>query len=115
MHLQFNSRVATQQLQLKIQGTSGKFIRRLIEIRGNYRKEQLHSRTKKTFGWLDKKTVALQRVKENKIVGSSIGLQVVGDWTFGKVRPPPKREKAQKTAGAPEPLEPLIHSETLTD
>jgi hypothetical protein len=45
-------------------------------------KGQLHSRTKKIFGKLGKKTVALQMVRENRILGSSIGLQEVGDWTF---------------------------------
>jgi hypothetical protein len=47
------------------------------------------------------------------MVGSSIGLQDVGDWTFWKVRPPPKRKKNQKTAGDPESLEPLLHPEIL--
>jgi hypothetical protein len=77
-------------------------------------KDQLHSRTKKTFGRLGKKTVALQMVTEIRIFGSSPGLQV-GDWTFWKVRPPPKRKKVQKTAGDPESLEPLLHTETLID
>jgi hypothetical protein len=51
MHLQFNmgrdNRVARQRLQLKSQGTSANIIRKLVEIRDNYRKEQLHPRTKK--------------------------------------------------------------------
>jgi hypothetical protein len=60
------------------------------------------------FGRLGKKTVGLQKVKENRIVGSSIGLREVGDWTFWKVRPPPKRKKAQTRAGNPESFETLI-------
>jgi hypothetical protein len=35
-----------------------------------------------------------------------VRLQDVGDWTFWKVRPPPKHKQAQKTAGDPESLEP---------
>jgi hypothetical protein len=105
MHLKFNmgkeKRIARKQLQLKIQGTSDRIIRKLIEIKDQGLKGQLHSRKKKTFGRLGKKTIALQMVMENRIVGSSIGLQDVGDWTFWKVRPPPKRKKAQETAGDP--------------
>jgi hypothetical protein len=118
MHPEFNmgsdNRVARKQLQLKIQGTSDKCIRKHIEIKNQDRKEQLHSRTKKIFGRLGKKTVARQMVRENRVIGSSIGLKDVGDWTFWKVRPPPKRKKAQKTAGDPESLGSLLHSETLT-
>jgi hypothetical protein len=99
-----DNRVARRQLQLKIEGTSDKFIRKLIEIKDNYWKEQLHSRTKKTFNRLGNKTVPLQRVRENR--KSSIGLQDVGDWTVWKVRPPLKRKKEQETAGDLELLEP---------
>jgi hypothetical protein len=42
-----DTRVARQQLQPKIQRISDKFIRKLREVRDNYRKEQLHPRTKK--------------------------------------------------------------------
>jgi hypothetical protein len=56
------------------------------------------SEDEETFDRLGKKTVARQRVRENRIVGSSIGLQDVGDWTFWKVRPPPKRKRKRKTA-----------------
>jgi hypothetical protein len=109
-----DNRVARKQLQPKTEGTSDKFIRKLLKIKDEDLKEQLHSRTKKIFGRLGKKTVALQMVREIRIVGSSIGLQEVGDWTFWKVRQPPKRKKAQKTSGEPESMEPLLHSETLT-
>jgi hypothetical protein len=60
MHLEFNmgrdNGVARKQLQLqlKIEGTCDKTIRKPIEI-----KEQLHPRTKKTLGRPGKKTVAL--------------------------------------------------------
>jgi hypothetical protein len=117
MHLKFNmgrdNRVARKQLQPKRLRTSDKIIRKHIEIKDQDLKKQLHSRTKKTFCRLSKKTVARQMVMENRIVGSSIGLQDVGDWMFWKVRPPPKRNKAQETAGDPESLEPLLHLETL--
>jgi hypothetical protein len=39
-------------------------------------------------------------------VGSSTGLQEVGDWTFWKARPPPKRKEVQTTARDPESLAP---------
>jgi hypothetical protein len=42
-----DNRVARKQMQPKIEGTSDKIIRKLIEIKDNYRKEQLHPRTKK--------------------------------------------------------------------
>jgi hypothetical protein len=78
MHLECNmgrdNRVARKQLQPKSQRTTDKIIREPIEI-----KEQLPSRSKKTFGRLGEKTVALQMVKENRKVGSSNGLQDVGD------------------------------------
>jgi hypothetical protein len=110
MHLKFNmgrnNRVVRKQLQLKSQRTSDKIIRKLIEIKDQDLKKQLHFRMKKTFCRLSKKTVARQMVMENRIVGSFIGLQDVGDWTFWKVRPLPKRKKAQKTSGEPESLEP---------
>jgi hypothetical protein len=77
-----DNQVARNQLQLKIEGTSDKIIRKLIEIKDKDLKEQLHSRMKKTFGRLGNKTVALQMVREIRIVGSSIGLRDVGDWTF---------------------------------
>jgi hypothetical protein len=51
--------VARQQLQLKILGTTDIFVREPIEIKWKYLKEQLHSRSKKTFSRLGKKTVAL--------------------------------------------------------
>jgi hypothetical protein len=70
-------------------------------------------RTRKTFGRLVKKTVAQQMVRENRIVGSSIGLRDVEDWPFWKVQLSPKRKNSQKT-GDPESLEPLLHSEILT-
>jgi hypothetical protein len=38
-----------------------------------------------TFGRLGKRTVALQGVRGNRIVGSYIGLQDVGVWTFREV------------------------------
>jgi hypothetical protein len=51
MHLEFNmgrdNRVARKQQQLKSQRTSDNIIRKLIEIKDNYRKEQLHPRMKK--------------------------------------------------------------------
>jgi hypothetical protein len=51
MHLGFNmgsdNRLARKQIQRKSQRTSDKIIRKLIEIKDNYRKEQLHPRTKK--------------------------------------------------------------------
>jgi hypothetical protein len=110
VHPEFNmgrdNRVARKQLQMKIEGTSDKIIKKPTEIKGEDLKEQLHSRTKSTFGRLGKKTVAVQMVRENRIVCSSIGLQDVGDWTFWKVRQPPKRKKAQETSGDPESLEP---------
>jgi hypothetical protein len=94
-----DNQVAIKQLQPKSQRTSDKIIRKPIEIKDQDLKKQLHSRTKKTFGRLGKKTVALQKVRENRIVDSSIGLQYVGNWTFWEVRPPPKRKKVEKTAG----------------
>jgi hypothetical protein len=51
-------------------------------------------------------TTADRIIRKPQQVGSSIGLQDVGDRMFWKVRPPPKRKKAQKTAGDPELLEP---------
>jgi hypothetical protein len=50
---------------------------------------------------------------ETKATTWVVWLQGVKDWTFWKVRPLPKC-KEQKTAGEPETLEPLQHSETLT-
>jgi hypothetical protein len=47
-------------------------------------------------------------VREIRTPGSSIGLQDVGDWTFRKVRPPPKLKKEERTARDPELLEPLL-------
>jgi hypothetical protein len=91
-----DNRVAKKQLQPKSQRTTDKIIKEPIEIKDNYRKEQLPSRSKKTFGRLGEKTVALQMVRENRKVGSSNGLQDVGAWTFWKVRPPPKRKKEVK-------------------
>jgi hypothetical protein len=118
MRTEFNkgrdNRVVRKQLQPKIEGTSDKFIRKPIEIKDQELKEQLHSKAKKIFDRLGKKTVALQMVRENRIVGSSIGLQEVGDWTLWTARPPPTHKKAQTTSGEPESLEPLLHSETLT-
>jgi hypothetical protein len=117
MCLKFNmgrdKRLARKQLQLKIQGISDKISRKPIEMKDQDLKEQLHSRTKKLFGRLGKKSVVRQMVMENRIVGSSIGLQDVGDWTFWRVRPPLKRKKAQKTAGDPESLELLLHINSL--
>jgi hypothetical protein len=71
MHLKFNmgrdNRVARKQLQLKIRGTSDKIIRKHIEMMGQNLKEQFHSRMKKTFGRLVKKSAARQMVMENRI------------------------------------------------
>jgi hypothetical protein len=51
MHLESykgrEKRVARKQIQPKSQRTSDKIIRKLIEIKGNYRKKQLHPREKK--------------------------------------------------------------------
>jgi hypothetical protein len=51
MHLRFNmgrdNRVARKQIQPKRQRTTEKIIKKLIEIKDNYRKEQLHPRMKK--------------------------------------------------------------------
>jgi hypothetical protein len=51
-----DNRVARKQLQPKSQRTTDKFVREPIEIKDNYRKEQLHSRSKKTFSRLVRKT-----------------------------------------------------------
>jgi hypothetical protein len=85
MHLEFNmgreNRLARRQLQLKSQRTSDKIIRKLIKLKGKDLKEQLHSRTKKIFCRLGKKTVARQIVRENRIVGSSIGsISIITDF-----------------------------------
>jgi hypothetical protein len=51
MHLEYNmgrdDRLARKQIQPKSQRTSDKINRKLIEIKDNYRKEQLHPRAKK--------------------------------------------------------------------
>jgi hypothetical protein len=64
MHLECNrgrdNRVARKQLQLTEGKTSGRIIRKSLQV------------------------------------GSSNGLQDVGDWTYWKVRPPPKRKKQVK-------------------
>jgi hypothetical protein len=75
-------------------------------------RESLPPTKGKTSDRIIRKPIATKATQQ---VGSSIGLQDVGDWTFWKVRPPPERKKEQKTAGVPESLEPLLHSETLID
>jgi hypothetical protein len=39
----------------------------------------------------------MQLEEENRIVSSTIEVQDVNDWTFWKVRPPPKRKKELRT------------------
>jgi hypothetical protein len=57
----------------------------------------------KTSDRIIRKPIATKATQQ---VGSSIELQDVGNWTFWKVRPPPKRKKEQKTTGDPESVEP---------
>jgi hypothetical protein len=75
-------------------------------------RKQLTLTKERTSDLIIRKPIATKTTKQ---VGSSIGLQEVGDWTFWNVRPLPKCKKVQKTAGEPETLGPLQHSETLTD
>jgi hypothetical protein len=45
------------------------------------------------------------QLEENRIVSSTIELQDVNDWTFWKVRPPPKRKKDVRTMWGPEAMQ----------
>jgi hypothetical protein len=53
-------------------------------------------------------------IRKLQQVGSSNGLQDVGDWTYWKVRPPPKRKKgSKKTTGQSNTLKTRRHSAKL--
>jgi hypothetical protein len=66
-------------------------------------KKRLSLRMKRTSSRNFRKTTLLE--PNNLLVWSSNGAQGVNDWTFWKVRPPPKRKKDVRTAWGPEAME----------
>jgi hypothetical protein len=63
-------------------------------------KKRLGLRMQRKSGGKSKKITRLEMV--NIVVGSTTGVQGVNDWTFWKVRPPPKRKKELRTVRGPE-------------
>jgi hypothetical protein len=81
-----------------IKSSEGKFIRKPIEriFYGSWSIEGPRHEGAVTFQ--DEENIRQARQEDcSSAGGSSIGLQEVGDRTFWKVRPPPKRKKVQKT------------------